>query len=114
VILPLNLREKFLDIVQALPSSQPQPVGPRAIGAELRRFLDRMQTGAKRLVDHAPERRSEPLGNSPCFIQNIIVYSQRCSHAGIIASRCMMSRHHAVYDAILSLFFWRLARALVP
>jgi hypothetical protein len=87
VVLPLNLRDQFLNIVQAPACSQPQFVRSGAIRAGSRRFINRHQTGAKRLVHHPSKGNVERPGNTSSSAQEIVVYGQRHSH-DVTASSC--------------------------
>jgi hypothetical protein len=97
MILPFNLRDEFLYVVQTPACFQAQFVGSGAIGPGLGRFLDGMQTGAKRLVHHQSEWRVEFLRDRSRLVEHIVVYRQCRSHGGIVASRRQMSRHHMTF-----------------
>ena len=94
MVLPLDLRQQFLDIVQTPAGFQSEFAGSGLIGSGCRGFRDGLKTGAKRLIDYLPEGRAKPLCHRSRSVQNIIVYGQRRSHDCILASSCMMSRHH--------------------
>ena len=57
MVLPLDLREQLLDIVQAPACSQAEFAGAGVIRTTLCGSLNRLQTGAKGLIYHPPERR---------------------------------------------------------
>jgi hypothetical protein len=80
VVLPLNLRDQFLNIVQAPARSQRQFVGSGAIRAGSCRFLNRFQTGTKRLIHHPSKGSAQFLGNGSRSVQNVVVYGQCRSH----------------------------------
>lgn len=95
MVLPLDLREQFLEIVQVHACSQSQFVGAGAIRRTLCGILNRLQTSAKRLIYNPPEGRVQPLRNRSRRVEDVIVYSKCCSHGGIIASSLVMSTHHS-------------------
>lgn len=86
MVLPLDLRQQFLDIVQTPADFQPQFVGSGLIEPGFRGFLNDLKTGANRLVDDLPEGNAKPLRNRSRSVQNIIVYVQCRSHKCILAS----------------------------
>jgi len=94
MILPLDLRQERLDVVQIPPGFQSHFMGTRAIGLGLRRHLNRLQSGTQRFIHHPAKGYMKFAGNRFCFVYNIIVDIQCCSHNVIIASYNMMSRHH--------------------
>ena len=83
MVLPFDLRQQGLNMVQIPPRAQPQFMGLGAVGSASRWFLNCLQTRAKCLIDHPPERRAQPRGNRSRSVQNVVVYDQCCSHNGI-------------------------------
>ena len=102
MVLPLDLRQKLMDVVQIPSGLQPQFMGAGLIESSLRGFLDGMKTGSNRLIDHPPERSVQPLRNRSSSVQNIVIDGECGSHDGIVASHTMMSRHHLA-DNVASL-----------
>ena len=92
--LPLDLRDQLLDIVQTPARLQPQLAGVSMIRSGSRRFLCRLQTGAKRLIYNLPEGAMQSFCQRSRPIQNIVFQGQCRSHADTVASHDMMSRHH--------------------
>jgi hypothetical protein len=74
MVLPLDLRQQFLDIVQASAGFQSQFVGSGSIGSGSRGFRNGLKTGANRLIDYLPEGSAKPLCDRSRSVQNIIVY----------------------------------------
>ena len=94
MVLPLDLRQQFLDIVQTSAGFQPKFVGSGLIRPGFRGLLNALKTGANRLIHDPAEGSAKPLGDRSRSVQNIVVDGQSRSHDGIIASLCVMSRHH--------------------
>jgi len=80
VILPLDLRQEHLDVVQIPSCFQPHLVGAGAIGPNARRILNRLQSGTQRLINHTAKGHIELCRNSFGFVQNVVVYGKCCSH----------------------------------
>ncbi len=97
MILPLDLSQEFLDVVQIHSGFQPHLVGSSVIRPTSWGSLNRLQSEAQRFIYHAAEGRIELCRNRFRFVQNIVVYGQCCSHIIIIASDIMMSRHQIAY-----------------
>ena len=74
MVLPLDLREQFLDIVQIPAAAQSQFAGACVIGTAPGGLFNRLQTSAKRLIDHEPEGRVQLLRNGSRSVKNVIVY----------------------------------------
>jgi len=111
MVLPLYLRQQFVDIVKTPAGFQPHLMGSGLIGSDSGRLLNGFKPGANRLIDHLPEGSVKLLCNRSSSVQNIVIYSQCRSHVGILASFYMMSRHqlslanttHAAPPVIFSL-----------
>ena len=73
MILAFDVRQQLLDIVQTPACSQTELAGFGTVRAAFRRSFNGLQAGAKRFVDHLPERRAQFLGNRSRPVQNIVV-----------------------------------------
>jgi len=95
MILPLDLRKQFLDIVQTPAGFQSHLVGAGMVRPGFRRFFNGLKTRPERLVDDLSEGSSKPPGNGPGSVKNIVVQIECGSHIGTIASFELMSRHQS-------------------
>ena len=94
MILPLDLRQERLDVVQIPPGFQPHLARAGAIGSGSRSILNGLQPGTQRFIHHVAKRRTEFCRNSFRLVQNIAVYVQCRSHGVTTAPYSVMSRHH--------------------
>jgi hypothetical protein len=101
MILALDLRQEFLNVIQIPSGFQSHLMGTSAIRAALGRRLNCQQARAQRLIDNLPEGRVEFRRDGSRFVQNVVVYDQCCSHVGIMRIR--------TYDVKASAR-WRLVR----
>ncbi len=95
MVLPLDLCQEFLDIVQTSAGFQSHFAGLGLIGVDSLRFFNNLETGTKCLIDHPPEGSVKPLRNRSRSIHDIIVYGQCRSHIIIMTSFDLMSMHMA-------------------
>ena len=102
MILPLDLGNEFVDVVQTPSGSEAQVSGLGAIGFGSGRLFNSLKAGAESLIYHPPKRGMELLCQRSGFVQNIVVDGECCSHVGIIASWSMMSRHRHISRTL----FW--------
>jgi hypothetical protein len=84
--LTLDLRQKFLDIVQFDSGLEPHSMWCGVIRTGFRWLFHLLQPRSQCLVDDLPERLVELRGYGPCSVQDVIIDRQIRSHDSILVS----------------------------